>query len=163
MECLTNTKSGAEILLEYVSGTLEPGKAAEIGRHIENCESCQRVVMAQRELWETLDRWTPPAVSTDFNTRLYARIAEENAAPAWRRWLHRATHPVLPLALWKPAAVAAACAALAVALLVHQPHAAQTSPHSAQMDGRRVDIEQVANTLDEMDVLMPAPSSSSAM
>jgi len=163
MECLTSTKSGAEILLEYGSGTLEPGKAVEIDRHIENCESCRRLVAAQRDVWERLGQWTAPAVSTDFNARLYARIAKENQAPRWRHWMQQWTRPALPYALWKPAAVAAACAALAVALLVHEPRATETNPHSAQMEGGRVDIEQVANTLDEMDVLMPAPSSSSAM
>jgi hypothetical protein len=66
------------------------------------------------------------------------------------------TEPALPYALWKPAALAAACAVLAVGFLVHVPQPAKTIP---QMSTDRVDIEQVANALEELDVLMPSGSS----
>jgi anti-sigma-K factor RskA len=169
MECLTSTKSGAEILLEYGSGTLKPEVAAEVERHIENCEGCRRLTQAQGEVWETLGRWTPPAISQDFNARLYARIAAEHQAPRWRQWLNRVTRPAVPITLWKPAALATACALVLVGFLALDPNA---SEHNAQpagvsagasMESGRVDIDQVANQLDELDVLMPAGSSPSAM
>jgi anti-sigma factor RsiW len=156
MECLMQAKSGAQTLLDYCSGALEPAAAAEVERHSEICDSCRRVIDAQREVWQTLGQWTAPAVSRDFNARLYARIAQENEAPRWRQWIRRVTQPALPYALWKPAALAAACAVLAVGFLVHVPQPAQTIP---QMSTDRVDIEQVANALEELDVLMPSGSS----
>ena len=149
-------KSGAQTLLDYCSGALEPAAAAEVERHAEICEKCRLVVEAQREVWDRLGQWSAPAVSQDFNARLYSRIAQENEAPRWRQWIRRVTQPVLPYALWKPAALAAACAVLAVGFLVHVPRPAQNSP---QMSTDRVDIEQVANALEELDVLMPSGSS----
>src|SRR5208283_1960459 len=47
---------------------------------------------------------------------LYARIAEERAAPAWRQWLGRLFRPAAPYGIWKPAASLAA-AAVVVALV----------------------------------------------
>ena len=157
MECLMQSKSGAQTLLDYCSGALEPAAAAEVARHAEICQGCKRTIEAQREVWDTLGRWTAPAVSQNFNTRLYARIARENETPGWRQWIRRVTQPALPYALWKPAALAAACAVLAVGFLVHVPRPAQTNP---QMDTGLVDIQQVANALEELDVLMPSGSSS---
>jgi hypothetical protein len=61
--------------------------------------------------------------------------------------------------LWKPAALAAACAVLVVGFVVHVPGPAESN---AQIESQHVDIEQVANALDELDVLTP-PGSSSAM
>jgi anti-sigma factor RsiW len=157
MECLIQAKSGAQTLLDYCSGALGPAAAAEVERHAEVCDGCRRMVDAQRQVWESLDQWTAPAVSQDFNTRLYARIARENEAPRWRQWIRRITQPVLPYALWKPAALAAAGAVLAVGFLVHVPRPVATTP---QMSTDRVDIQQVANALEELDVLMPSGSSS---
>jgi anti-sigma factor RsiW len=158
MDCVKRTKSGAETLLDYCSGALEPARTAELERHIENCPECFRAVEAQRELWETLDRWKAPVVSADFNARLYARIARENETPAWRRWMRRLTQPAVPYALWKPAALAAACAALAVGFLVSTPPVMHAPVPASQMETEHVDIEQVANALEELDLLMPPAS-----
>ncbi len=157
MECLMQAKSGAQTLLDYCSGTLASAVAAEVERHAEICQGCKHAIDAQREVWERLDQWTAPAVSQNFNTRLYARIAQENETPRWRQWIRRLMQPALPYALWKPAALAAACAVMAVGFLVHVPRPAQTNP---QMDTGVVDIQQVANALEELDVLMPSGSSS---
>jgi anti-sigma factor RsiW len=159
MECLTQSKNGAETLLDYCSGALEPAAMSEVTKHIESCDDCRRAVTAQRDVWETMDRWIVPPVSHDFNKHLYARIARENESPRWRQWIRRVTQPVVPYSLWKPAALAAACAVLAVGFLVHAPGTTETN---VQMDSQHVDIEQVANALDELDVLSP-PGSSSAM
>ena len=159
MECLTQSKNGAETLLDYCSGALEPAATAEVTKHIEYCDDCRRAVAAQRDVWETMDRWIAPPVSVEFNTRLYARIARENESPRWRQWIRRVTQPVVPYALWKPAALAAAGAVMVVGLMVHVPRPAETN---AQIESQPVDIEQVANALDELDVLSP-PGSSSAM
>ncbi len=160
MDCRIHN-TAAEIVIDYCAGTLEPRERAEFERHLIECAECSRVVTAQREVWETLDRWTPPEVSTNFDARLYAKIARENEAPAWVRWMRRVLRPPVPLAAWKPVvSVAAACAVLAAGLMVRAPHPGDPVP---QIRSERVDIDQVQTALDDIDVLMPPSSSSGAM
>lgn len=167
MDCLHSQKGGAEILLDYCAGALGAERAAEIEKHLRDCPACMRAVKAQREVWETLGQWHAPEVSGDFDARLYARIGGETSAPAWSRWLRRLTRPVVPYAIWKPAALAVACAVLVAGFLVHAPHqtsytSVPASQAAAQTDGDHVDIEQVANALEELDLLAPSPSGAPA-
>ena len=142
MTCPTKDKQSAEILLEYCAGTLDPERASEFEKHAAECTECGRQVTLQRALWRTLDRWTPVEVSPDFDARLYARIAREEAAPLWKRWFTWG---------WKPAlATAAACAAIVIALLVHQPRQAPRTD--------TVDIDQVEHALEDLDLLTPLPA-----
>jgi len=160
MSCPQKSKE-REIAFEYWAGTLDAARAAGFARHMEQCGDCLRAVTEQRKVWEALGYWTAPVVSADFNARLYARIAAEETAPAWRKWLRRITPPVSPASFWKPAvSLAAACAVLTIGLTVHLPKPAQTSPRpqpvATQQAASQVDIEQVANALDELDLLAPA-------
>lgn len=153
MLCLMQSKEGAEILLDYCARGLDPVRKAEVERHLENCAECRGVMEKQLRLWETLEEWKAPAVSQDFDARLYARIAREQSAPAWKRWARRIFEPSTPVAIWKPvASLAAACAVLALALTVHTP-----PPHSSvpQVHADQVDIEQVAKALDDLDLITP--------
>jgi anti-sigma factor RsiW len=166
-----------DMVVDYCAEAMDAEPRAEFERHIAQCAECAALVAAQRAVWETLDQWGQtdvPEVSPDFDARLYARIAHEQTAPAWRRWLHSLL-PAAPDSVRKPAisaisaiSVVAACALLAIGLrtagwmdpaMVRGPQPIQ----SAQMEGDRadthvdthVDIEQVANALDELDLLMP--------
>jgi len=151
---MLHTKEGAGILLDYCAQALNPARRAEVDRHLEHCEECRKFVVAQTELWETLDRWTPPEVSPTFDARLYARIAREEAAPGWKKWARRILQPAAPVAVWKPAvSLVAACAVLALALVVHTPDRGAQTP---QVHADSVDIEQVAKTLDDLDILAPS-------
>lgn len=159
MECPINNKA-AEIVIDYCAGTLDASIRAEFERHLDACAECSRVVRAQREVWESLDRYVSPEVSADFDAKLYAKIARENAAPVWVRWMRRVFQPPVPMAAWKPAvSVAAACAVLAAGLLVHAPQPVVKTP---QMQSQHIDLEQVQTALDDIDVLMP-PATSGAM
>jgi anti-sigma-K factor RskA len=164
-----------DMVVDYCAGAMEAEPAAEFERHVAHCGECAAMVAEQRKVWEALDEWgltEVPEVSPDFDARLYARIAQEQTVPAWRRWLNRWT-PAAPGSIWKPAlSMVAACAVLAIGLRtagwmdlarVRGPEPAQ---NTAQMQGDRdtrgdthVDIEQVANALDELDLLMPASHS----
>jgi anti-sigma factor RsiW len=150
-------KEGAEILVDYCAQTLDPARAVEFERHMEACGDCRRLVQAQSDVWETLDQWTPEPVSPDFDARLYARIAQERSAPGWRQWWWRISRPLVPFRVWKPAvSLAAACAVLAVAFVVHVPG---TGGGASQVVPEKVDIEQVEKTLDDLDILTPVPQS----
>jgi len=168
-----------DMVVDYCAGAMDAEPRAEFERHMAHCDDCAAMVVAQREVWETLDRWGDadvPEVSPDFDARLYARIAHEQTAPAWRRWLH-SVMPAAPGSIWKPAispisaiSMLAACALLAIGLRTAgwMDLAVERGPrpvqNTAQMEGDRaldnhvdnhVDIEQVANALDELDLLMP--------
>lgn len=155
MNCPTKRNEDAEILLDYCAQTLSPEQSAEFEIHLQQCADCSRLVEAQREVWGSLDAWTPEPVSGDFDARLYARIAREQAAPAWLTWLRRIFHPPVPYPLWKSAVpLAAACAVLAAGLAVRMPDA--TTAAQPQLRADKVDIEQVEQTLEDFDILTPA-------
>ena len=111
MICPMKAKESTEILLDYCAQTLEPVRVVEFEKHLETCADCQRFAVEQRGLWETLDAWTPISVSPDFDARLYARIAREEAAPLWLQWWGRISHPAVPFVAWKPAVSLAAAMA----------------------------------------------------
>ena len=111
MTCPTKRNEDAEILLDYCAQTLSPVQRAEFEIHLKQCADCSRLVDAQKEVWGALEAWTPPEVSINFDARLYARIAQEQTAPAWQLWLRRIFQPPIPYPLWKSAVpLAAACA-----------------------------------------------------
>jgi anti-sigma factor RsiW len=161
MLCFKDTKEGAELLVDFCAGSLEPAQAGKLERHIAGCLDCRELVEEQRAVWETLDRWTAPAVSPEFNARLYARVAEE--ASGWRTWLPGVFRPVVPYSIWKSAALAAACAVLVFGFLAppldYRMSHRETEPQAEVDKGENVDIQQVANTLEELDMLTPAPAS----
>ncbi len=145
MTCIARDKGGAEVLMDYGAGTLDPVRRAAIDEHIRECGECRHLVEAQRGLWQTLDAWKPIEVSPDFDAKLYARIAQTQAEPWWYR-------------MWKPALSIAAVAAVATVLFVARPEPkiAPAAPSSAQV--QRIDIQQVQQALDDLDLLTPASS-----
>ncbi len=174
MDCIKNTKNGAEIVTGYCAGTLDPSVAQEIGAHIGECAECRGEVQAQRAVWDALDTWTPVEVSGDFDARLYARIAAEQSGPAWVRWLRRTFQPATPMlwgkAVWWKAGVslAAAGAALSLALLIgHVPNRTEVIEQKATVAksvpaSEDVDLQQVQQALDDLDILTPASQSPSS-
>lgn len=150
--CASQEETGG-IVLDYCAGALDPARAAEFKKHLGNCPGCRALVDAQRDVWETLDQWKPAPVSPDFDARLYARIAQEEAAPGWQKSLRRIFSPAALWSIWKPAVpLAAAGAVLMVGFLVRMP----APDHSAkQIRAEKVDIEQVERTLEDLDMLTP--------
>lgn len=162
MNCPTKRNEDAEILLDYCAQTLSPVQMAEFEIHLTECADCSRVVAAQKEVWGALDTWTPAPVSLNFDARLYARIAQEQAAPVWRTWMRRMFQPALPYPMWKSAIpLTAACALLTVALYVRTPEA--THAVQPQLHADKVDIEQVEQTLEDFDILTPAQPPAGSM
>ena len=154
MNCPTKKNEDAEILLDYCARTLSPVQAAEFEVHLQECADCSRLVEAQKEVWGALEAWTPAPVSINFDARLYARIAREQAAPPWQLWLRRIFQPALPYPLWKSAIpLIAACGLLAVGLSVRIPEA--THAVQPQLRADKVDIEQVEQALEDFDILTP--------
>jgi len=154
MNCPTKQNEDAEILLDYCAQTLSPFETAEFEIHLKQCADCSRLVEAQKEVWGALDAWTPAPVSVNFDARLYARIAREQAAPAWQLWLGRIFRPPVPYPMWKSAIpLTVACALLTVGLYVRMPNA--THAVQPQLHADKVDIEKVEKTLEDFDILTP--------
>jgi len=138
MICLTKSGEGADLLAGYLAKTLDPARTAELDRHIRECADCRGLA----SVWERLDEFAVPAVSPDFNARLYARIASDEARISWqslRRWL------------WPPVAPLAVAAALAAVVLFLQ---VPGTPDAAKQVGKP-DIEQVAQAVEDLDLLIP--------
>ena len=90
-------------------------------------------------VWERLDEFAAPEVSPGFDARLYARIAAEEAR---RPWWYRL--------LWPPVAPVAVAAVAALVMFLHVPG----KPDAAKQAGT-TEIEQVAQAVDDLDLLTP--------
>ena len=137
MICLSRNEQGADLLAGYLAKTLDAAHMAELDRHIQECADCRGLV----SVWERLDEFAAPEVTPGFDARLYARIAGEEAPRSswWRRFLWR---PVVPLA-----------AAAVVAALMLYLHPVRT-PDASKQAGNS-EIEQVAQAVDDLDLLTP--------
>jgi anti-sigma-K factor RskA len=162
MICLSKNKRDTAILLEYCAGKLDVERAGAIEKHARECVECRALIAAQMNVWRALGELAVPEVSPDFDTRLYARIAQEEAASSWRGWLQS-----LRAWSWKPVlAGVAAAAVLAVGLslympmlVIHVSHVPKSQDSSQQIRPDSVDVEQVEVTLEDLDMLTP-PSAS---
>ena len=144
MDCPQRNSDGVELIIAYGARTLDPANEAAFERHLEVCASCREMAAEQRTVWSALDELTPLPVSSNFDAKLYQRIAEEEQYTWWQR-LFRANWS------WRPAMpVAAACAVLIVALLVKNSGPTVVPQQSAQPN---LQIEQVQRALDDMDML----------
>lgn len=137
-----------ELLIRSAAGELTGDEQAALDAHLADCPECRAIAEAQRAAWNALDEWTAAPISSDFDDRLYARIAAEEARPWWRRFwphdMHRFT--------WKLAlSMAAACAVILAVLLLRAPLTPETpTPVAAQ---KTVDLDQVESALDDVDML----------
>jgi anti-sigma-K factor RskA len=174
MTCLNKNKQGTEILLDYCAGTLDAERAGAVEQHALECGECRALIAAQKHLWNALDELEAPEIPADFDARLYARIARENAGPAWKNWLRELSSGGFapdglfwqPLFSWKPVIVgAAAVTVLAVGLSLHlvTPHAPNAQNAPAQIRPESVDAEQVEVTLEDLEMLMPPAASAGRM
>ena len=89
MTCLNRNKQGTEILLDYCAGTLDRERVEALEDHARECAACRALITAQKELGNALEQWDAPEISADFDDRLYARIAFDDAQPMWRLWRNR--------------------------------------------------------------------------
>ena len=90
-------------------------------------------------VWERLDEFAAPEVTPGFDARLYARIAaEETRRPWWYRLL------------WPPIAPVAAAAVAALVLYLHP-----LATHNAPKQVNKSEIEQVAQAVDDLNLLTP--------
>jgi len=63
----------------------------EVNQHLQGCNDCEAKLNAFRQTMALLDEWQAPEPSPYFDTRLQARLREEQAKqPAsWWQWIRR--------------------------------------------------------------------------
>jgi anti-sigma factor RsiW len=141
-----------ELLVQRAAGRLTPDEEAALERHLSECTECREAAEAQRNVWGALDAWSAAPVSADFDQRLYARLAAEDAESRWARLWHAVSHGFS----WKASlSFAGACAVLLALMLLRAPllqHGASASPVSVTAQ-KTVDIDEVEGALDDVDML----------
>ena len=162
MNCPLQRNEGAELILDYCSQKLDPDSVIAFERHYANCADCARVVDAQKSLWDALDSYDSlPAISDDFDEKLWARIERAEARDWWRKLVDGPALGWNALFAWKPAMVtASACMALLAVMVVVRPDA---GPVDVRGGGDRpaivekamftVDIDQVEGGIEDLDML----------
>jgi len=157
MNCPIRNEETAELLLAYTARRLDPAKTAILESHMDLCPDCAEFRVRQELVWQALDAWEAPAVTPDFNRRLYQRIESEAAAPWYVRLF--TTH----WATWKPAIPLAAAAVLVIAGFVFDHPTQSSSSSTAPMIRVSVtEAEQVENTLDDLQLLRQLDSTAAS-
>ena len=147
MKCPRESGQGPEMLLAYSSGELDTEMAADFEEHFRTCPACGEEAAAQQAVWSALDAWEAPAITEDFDRRLYARIRSESS------WLDRLLRPLRPVLVSRALPVAAAAAAIVAAVLVERPavRLAPPVPESAAVE--TVAPDQAEHTLQDMETM----------
>ena len=85
-----NCNEICELMPDLASGMSETGR--EVNAHLEGCAGCAGKLKEFRATMALLDEWQSPEPSPYFDTRLQARLREEQAhlqASGWWAWLRR--------------------------------------------------------------------------
>jgi anti-sigma factor RsiW len=135
MTCLRDNHQGAELLIGYLEGSLPEADRRVLDGHAAECSECRELLAVQAMLDEPV-----PAVSADFDAKLYARIAADEARRPWWKLSWKVLAPAVGV-----------MAMLAVAVFVQQPVA--PSPEQPIVSQ---DVQQLEQALEDLELLMPA-------
>ncbi len=147
MQCPTRTGEGVEVILAYLGGKLGDTRRAAVEEHLEECQACRELLLAQSVVFDAMDAWKPEPISADFDRAVQARIEAGESGQGWWRSLFR---PILPFSL-KPAFVAATVCLLLAAGLLLRPTAKVETGSVAQVEP--VDIEQFEQVVEDLEML----------
>jgi hypothetical protein len=146
MNCLLKPTEQQDLLLRHLAGDLAGETLRSWQRHLSSCSDCRSLLESQQILDADLSSWQPPAISPDFDQKLWARIEldRQQVRPWWQRYL------VLD-GSWRFAVPVALAACLLLGYFVFSP-----TPEVMQAE----DIEQVERTLDDLEALQTLHSQS---
>jgi anti-sigma factor RsiW len=143
MNCVLNQTEQEELLLGYTTVNpavkLDLDTARTYERHLQSCPQCRELVELHKLLDNTLDAWQAPEPSPNFDSKLFAKIREEqnHAAPWWQAIFG-----------WKILVPAALAATLLIAFFVRSPEPA-TIADTIQAD----QIEKAERALEDFEAL----------
>lgn len=144
-----------EILVDYAAGALDPEGVQALEEHFTRCTSCRSMAEDQKAVWLALDAWEAPAVSVDFDRRLYRQVA----AGVRLSWWERISRPFRPMPLRQALPLTASVGLLLIAGLMLQhprPEVPRVEKHEI------VRANQLEKTLDDLDLLRQFASSDTA-
>jgi anti-sigma factor RsiW len=148
MRCPSEDRENAELLLAHASRRLDAERAAVLEQHMARCPACREYAAAQFAVWDVLDSWGAPEVSSDFDRRLYRRIEQEVS------WWDLVIRPFRGLFVERLVPVAAAaCMLIAAGVWLQRPDGTPMAavPQSAQVE--TLPPEQAATALQDMQVM----------
>ncbi len=146
MKCPFETADGPGLLLTFSSGKLDTPTKKLLESHVESCAACREFVHGQSALWSALDVWEAPAVSLDFDRRLYRKIEQQ---VSWWDLFLRPFRPALRHTL--PIAATSGIVIMATILLDRPSAAPVIETHTAQVEALQPD--QVEHALAEIEML----------
>lgn len=167
LPCPIRERNKPEVLLDFVAGRLTAAETAALTEHAADCPDCSTFIAEQSKVWVALDGLAVPVVSSDFDAKLYARIATQNRAPWWQRTWNRVFASGEP-GSWRPAfAATVACALLVGVAVVRNPAERPIGPVAvksapmvpAKMESARVtsveaaDVESIERALEDVEFL----------
>ncbi len=116
--------------------------------HLKACSACGEFVAQQRAVWRALDGWEAPAISADFDRRLFARLEEKTGW--WERW----AIPLRALVARRALPIGAAACLIVAAGLVSMRFPAMTPrPEMEAVKVENLQPEQVEHALDDLQML----------
>lgn len=147
---MTKCKISEAQVIDYVIGELDVTAAAEYRHHLTTCNHCIRQVNALKHVLQLVDtaeaEITPNAiVSTDLNSKLYRRLAEEpiQNSSVQSRFTDFISRLGLILQIQKPAVVGLlAVVAITITLLVGNPFDNEPTFEVDQTESANARIEQ---------------------
>jgi hypothetical protein len=136
-------ENNADLLIAFFENTLTDAQRVEIEAHTAQCADCRGLLAAHR----TMSEYAAPEVSSDFDSRLYARIRAEQA----RAWWH--------ISNWKLVIPMTAVAAMfAIGVFLVESDRAPLDPPVTKADVKMdIDVQQLDQALDDLELLMPLP------
>jgi hypothetical protein len=164
MSCPIQSEEHADQLLAFTAGKLRGDAAAKLEMHMRSCAECEAVGKAQASVWNLLDAWEVPPVSSEFNRNLYARI-DASASASWLERFGAAVNEFFQPVFARPAfALAAATLVIATGFFLDHP-GRYVSPKnnrvSLQASSKgmsksylnNVEVDQVESTLEDIEML----------
>ncbi len=147
MRCPRENKGEADLLAFSVE-RLEPEDAARIEEHLKTCSGCREFVEEQRAVWQALDGWEAPAVSADFDQRLFQRLEQDTGR--WNRWM--AAFRIILARQGLPIAAAACLIVVAGVVSLRSPQVAPPAqPQSIRVEN--LQPQQVEDAVDDLQML----------
>ena len=135
-----------EYLLDYAAGKLNAEAQAQFESHLSVCPACHELAGGQQSVWQALDAFEVPAVSADFDHKLYARI-DQLPTPWWKRLMQPVSRHAVPIG-------AVAGVVVLAGMFLMRPDASPVAPpiqKTAQV--QTISAEQLETALDDMQML----------
>ena len=149
MQCPVEHDETVDVLFDYVAHRLEPARHSVVENHVATCSRCAGFTVSHVQVWQALDDWKGPVVSSDFNQRLLRRIYQTPAIPWYQGLFEFRSGLTLKLAI----PVMAACLVASTGFVFGYAAGQRGSGPSPvlHVDGRQAD--QLEAALDDLQLL----------